>query len=520
MTAPTLSLTESQTLTALGTFLTAIMPAGVAIVTGQDNRVAAPSASDYLTMTPIAPARLATNETTYADGYLLNPAAPSTRSDLMRETVTVQVDIHGPGAANNTAIVMAMFRSSYGADLFAGYGYDVAPLYTSNPRQLPFLNESNQIEKRYSIDLVLQCNPVLTVAQQFAGAAAVNLVNVETAYPPGKRALSVLGQQIVHTGTGTPVKWRGWNWSLYSSVYTGDGAAAVAQGATGVRIKVEWWGLWDTSNEDNRDDNSPQTGYINPVNLAILDAAMAEAAEAGLWINLFIESRCGQDGLQTEFGQPQPPYCDPYNEYPDGHNFWTDLSARQKFIETWQFLAARYASNPRFVILEPLVEPNPTNYTAADIRAFYAEVTAAVRPVCPGLIYLVGARKYEANSIGEALVPGATDIAYTADLFPNITGNLATDEAEWSSRLANCTAFATANNVPFFCQQVGVTNTDDPTYAMTAYMLAALNAAEVPWEWWTYKAIGSSGFGPVYSDGAGGWITNAPFLAAITAAFP
>jgi len=41
-----------------------------------------------------------------------------------------------------------------------------------------------QIELRWSIDLVMQCNPVLTNAQDFAAQLAINLIDVDAVYPP------------------------------------------------------------------------------------------------------------------------------------------------------------------------------------------------------------------------------------------------------------------------------------------------------------------------------------------------
>jgi hypothetical protein len=181
VTAPTLSLTESQTLTALGNFLVAIMPAGTTVVVGQDNRVPAPTADNYIVMTPILKTRLATNLTAFTDGY---PSNPQTRADMQPTQVTVQIDIHGPLAADNAQVFTTLFRSSYGCDQFATSGFDVTPLYTSEPRQIPFVNEGRQVEKRYTVDANLHCNPVVTTAQDFADHLTVGVINVDATYAP------------------------------------------------------------------------------------------------------------------------------------------------------------------------------------------------------------------------------------------------------------------------------------------------------------------------------------------------
>lgn len=180
MTQPTLSLTESQTLQALGQFLVAVLPTGTAVVVGQDNRVPAPQSANYAVMTPILRARLATNLTAYTDTY---PGSTQTRQDTQATQVTIQVDTFGPLSADNAQIITTLFRSEWGVDQFASYGFDVSPLYTSDPRQMKFTNESAQVEQRWSLDAVLQANPVVTVPQDFAGELVVGVINVDSAYP-------------------------------------------------------------------------------------------------------------------------------------------------------------------------------------------------------------------------------------------------------------------------------------------------------------------------------------------------
>lgn len=181
MTQPTLSLTESQTLQAVGQFLVAVLPAGTQVVAGQDNRVASPQSANYAVMTPIMRTRLATNLTTYSDGY---PSNPTTRADTQATMVTIQVDTFGPLSADLAHLIQTLFRSDWGVDQFTTSGFDVTPLYTSDPRQMKFTDESAQVQQRWSIDCALQVNPVVTVSQDFADQLAVGLLSVDVAYPP------------------------------------------------------------------------------------------------------------------------------------------------------------------------------------------------------------------------------------------------------------------------------------------------------------------------------------------------
>lgn len=181
MTQPVLSLTESQTLQATGNFLVAVLPTGTAVVVGQDNRVASPQSTNYAVMTPIMRTRLATNETTYSDGF---PSNPQTRADKQATMVTIQVDTFGPLSADHAQLIQTLLRSDWGVDQFATSGFDVTPLYTSEPRQMKFNDESAQVQQRWSIDLQLHCNPIVTVPQDFADQLTVGVIEVDEAYPP------------------------------------------------------------------------------------------------------------------------------------------------------------------------------------------------------------------------------------------------------------------------------------------------------------------------------------------------
>lgn len=181
MTTPTLSLTEDQAMTALRSFLLAVVPAGVEVVRGLDNRVPEPAGTDFVTMTPILRERLATNTTAYSDGFPVN--GPQIRIDRAPMRLTVQVDVHGPASADNAQVIATLFRSDWASDQFASSGFDVTPLFAGEPRQLPFSNAEQQIEERWSIDIVMQANPLTTVPQDFADHLSVGIVSVDVTYP-------------------------------------------------------------------------------------------------------------------------------------------------------------------------------------------------------------------------------------------------------------------------------------------------------------------------------------------------
>jgi len=180
MTQPTLSITESNALQALGQFLVAVLPTGTAIVVGQDNRVPLPQATNYAVMTPITRTRLATNLTEYTDGF---PSDPQTRQDTMSTNLMIQVDTFGPLSGDNAQILATMFRSDWGVDQFEAMALGVTPLYTSEPRQMKFLDESHQIQQRWTTDCDVQVDPIVTVPQDFAAELVAGVIEVDAAYP-------------------------------------------------------------------------------------------------------------------------------------------------------------------------------------------------------------------------------------------------------------------------------------------------------------------------------------------------
>lgn len=242
MSLPVLSLTESQTFAALRSFLLAIFPTGTDVIKAEVNRVPEPQAADFVVMTATLRQRLETNRNAYVDssftgslagtvltvtavalgkvnvqdvsgvnvaagtkvtGQLTGPAGgPGTYSvspaqtlssrklstgyeTLLQATeVTMQLDIHGPASANNAQIFSTLFRDDFAYQQFLTSGVDVSPLYTGEPHQAPFLNGEQQIEYRWSVDAVLQCNPVVTVPQQFLDQAEVTPIhNVLAEFP-------------------------------------------------------------------------------------------------------------------------------------------------------------------------------------------------------------------------------------------------------------------------------------------------------------------------------------------------
>lgn len=230
----TISLSEKQTLSVLRSFLLYILPAGIEVIRGQVNRVSEPDVSDFVVMTPIMRERLSTNQIEYNDASLtgeingnvmtittvafghvvigapvfganipsgvyvmeygtgtggvgtyiisqsLTVASGSiyagTAMALQATRTTVQLDVHGPDAADNVQRITTMFRAEFATSFFGLEQPGVIPLYTSEPHQMPFSNGEQQIETRWTVDAVMQVNPVITAPQQFADAVEVAII--------------------------------------------------------------------------------------------------------------------------------------------------------------------------------------------------------------------------------------------------------------------------------------------------------------------------------------------------------
>lgn len=233
----TLSLTESQILTVLRAFLLDVLPAGTAVVRAQTNRVPEPIGTNFVVMTPFMRQRLATNEDNYDDvaflgfitgttltvtevefgiirigapvygsgvaagtivtafgtgtggvgTYTVSPAQTVSSRALFAGTmaarqatmVTVQLDVHGPSSADNAQFISTLFRDMYACDFFTALQPELQPLHASEPRQVPFVNGEAQVEYRWSVDAVMQANPIVTVPQRFADQVEITLNPVD-----------------------------------------------------------------------------------------------------------------------------------------------------------------------------------------------------------------------------------------------------------------------------------------------------------------------------------------------------
>lgn len=235
--------TQSTINARLRSVLLGFLPAGIDVILGQVNRVAEPSGPDFVVFWPTGRRRISTNldaaldalfvgaisgtvltvssmnlgaivegmpiyaAAGLADGtaitafgtgtggagtYTVSPSQtfPSgtisggSQGVTQAVEISIQCDVHGPASAENAQAITTLLRDGYAVDAFLALGDDVQTLHADDPKQIAFLNGESQWETRWVIEAKLQANQVLSVPLQFAGALAVDLIEVDMSLPP------------------------------------------------------------------------------------------------------------------------------------------------------------------------------------------------------------------------------------------------------------------------------------------------------------------------------------------------
>lgn len=175
------SVTEDQVLAVLRAFLVTIMPTGTEVIIGQENLVPEPTSDNFIMMVPLNRERLATN----IDTWPTTGPYPTQAFALAKTKFAVQLDFHGAGSSDMMQTFGTLFRDAYACDFFAATPYDMAPLYSSDPIQAPFINGEKQYEDRWTMNALLELNAVVATPQQFATTLTPAVIEVDAAYPPG-----------------------------------------------------------------------------------------------------------------------------------------------------------------------------------------------------------------------------------------------------------------------------------------------------------------------------------------------
>ena len=93
---------------------------------------------------------------------------PPTEADIQNSVdVRMQFDFYGSMAEQRSTVVYNLWRSPYACERLSV----CQPLYVKSHDRRPYVNDSNQYEDRWILDLALQYNPQVTVAQDFTDTA-------------------------------------------------------------------------------------------------------------------------------------------------------------------------------------------------------------------------------------------------------------------------------------------------------------------------------------------------------------
>lgn len=165
--------TESEVMTAVRAYLLGIVGDGVFVAQTQVNRVAMPDSANFIFMTPMSRIEMGTS----VDTWPPDATAPTALDVTQPTEFTVQLDVYGPLAGDWAQRIITLTRNAYGTERL------VTPLYTSGARQMPLINGEAQYESRWTVSLVLQINPAVSTAMQFADTVTVDTVLIEGIRP-------------------------------------------------------------------------------------------------------------------------------------------------------------------------------------------------------------------------------------------------------------------------------------------------------------------------------------------------
>jgi len=145
------------------------------VVQGLGNGVSMPL-NGFVAMTQIMQTRLATN----VDAYNDPTPTMGTKNSQQSTQVTVQLDCYGLNAGDWASILSTLLRDEYACTSLAP---SVQPLHADDPRLMPLIDGEQQYEQRWTVNAVLQINPVVSTPMQFFDKANVGLIEVDATYP-------------------------------------------------------------------------------------------------------------------------------------------------------------------------------------------------------------------------------------------------------------------------------------------------------------------------------------------------
>lgn len=149
------------------------------VIQGLPNRAAMPPAAPgFVSMQLTRVKRLRTNEVTW-DYSAITPTELAVEQGT---ELRLQLDLYGAASGDWGVMLQTLLRDEAGCVALAP---TCQPLYSSDATQVDLEDDEQQYEQRWTIEAILQYNPVTSVPQQFANTfGPVTVINVDEAYPP------------------------------------------------------------------------------------------------------------------------------------------------------------------------------------------------------------------------------------------------------------------------------------------------------------------------------------------------
>ena len=143
----------------------------VEVIQAQDNNVPPPK-SAFITMNNVGKRRLATNSRSYTD-----TEDQQTQNTIMPTEYTIQVDFYGEGAGERAQTLSALFFDYFAYDAFPE---NIKPLFAADPHQIPLITGEKNYLERWSMDVKIQYNPVISTPMKFFDSAAIELTHISS----------------------------------------------------------------------------------------------------------------------------------------------------------------------------------------------------------------------------------------------------------------------------------------------------------------------------------------------------
>ena len=472
----TYSFPTSQTLSApavtvvLASGARILIPHGIYVLTSTRGYVdpGALTTNDFVSLTlPNQQGTLSVQRDTSIDHTFLD-----VRRTLQAQVIAVYLDLQGSSVAPLGTVVT--WDTSLGT----------APTVPTTP----------QSSTSYCLCLVPGSNVVcdITDEEDFTDDVTFTLTRpVAPPPPPPFERLQFTSTGDIHDAHGNPIFLRGWNWGNWGLAVEQDAQDHLAEGVNIVRVVLRWYGPYPGT-INSFEDGAP--GLLNTTNLTIFDNYIQWLTSRGIWVNLAVDSDCGQNGNQdTQTFN----FCT-VNGSSGGQNFWNNLEFRSMFKEVWAFVANRYKNTNRIAWYEPLPEPNADGVSSAQVKEFYSEMIATIRAVDPVTPILIGPKSgYNASLVAQVYDPSFTNVIYTGDFLDPVVANPAT----FTSKINSLLSLRALYGVPVFIQQLGVLSSNDPGQTLMASALNQLRLANIGYTIWEYKGNGATSYSVYYTSG-------------------